>query len=150
MPVAVTRNAPGAPVLDKNRLRQQAEQMLACLELEAAELSVHLTNDKGIQRLNRQYRDKDQPTDVLSFEQDASVGGAGEPRLLGDVVISLETAARQAASRRRPLAEEARFLLAHGLLHLVGYDHANVADKRRMDALARRLVRATLTKSAAR
>jgi len=114
--------------------------MLRTLELEAAELSLLLTDDAGIQRLNREHRHKDKPTDVLAFPM---AEGRPEPRgLLGDVVISLETAQRQADARRRSLPEEVRFLLAHGLLHLVGYDHATPTEKREMVGMTRRLVRA--------
>lgn len=148
MPVVITRNAPGAPLFDKGRLRREAEKMLAELELSEAELSVHLTHDRGIQKLNLQYRQKDKPTDVLSFGQDESLTIPGEPRLLGDVVISLQTAERQAKSRGRPLAEEARFLLAHGVLHLVGYDHETRPEKLEMAKLTRRLVRAAQAKTA--
>jgi probable rRNA maturation factor len=113
--------------------------MLDLLGLSEAELSIVLVDDARIQRLNRLHRDKDRPTDVLAFPLDeAPVSGA--PRLLGDVVISLETALRQASSRKRSLFPEVRFLLAHGLLHLIGFDHANPKDKRRMDAATRRLV----------
>jgi probable rRNA maturation factor len=113
--------------------------MLAKLDLDEAELSVLLTDDRTIHALNREHRQKDKPTDVLAFPLPNQ--GFGEPRLLGDVVISLDTAQRQADSRRRKLLEEVRFLLAHGLLHLVGYDHDSVPRKRRMDAMARKLVR---------
>jgi probable rRNA maturation factor len=114
--------------------------MLSALELPGAELSVLLTDDEGIRELNREHRSKDKPTDVLAFPMDESVP---DPRgILGDVVISLDTAQRQAQARRRPLIEEVRFLLAHGLLHLVGYDHAEPSEKREMVAMTRRLVRA--------
>ena len=113
--------------------------MLSTLQLPEAELSVLLTDDRGIQELNREHRSKDKPTDVLAFPMDESVP---DPRgILGDVVISLDTADRQARARRRPLLEEVRFLLAHGVLHLVGYDHAEPAEKREMVAMTRRLVR---------
>jgi probable rRNA maturation factor len=113
--------------------------MLIELELPDAELSVLLTDDRGIQELNRQHRHKDKPTDVLAFPM---AEGVLDPRgILGDVVISLDTADRQARARRRPLIEEVRFLLAHGVLHLVGYDHAEPAEKREMVAMTRRLVR---------
>ena len=117
--------------------------MLADLELGAAELSVLLTNDAEIHELNRLHRDKDKPTDVLSFPLDEHESDAGaHGRVLGDVVISLDTAARQARGRKRELLPEVRFLLAHGILHLIGYDHGNPTEKRAMDAMARRLVRA--------
>lgn len=113
--------------------------MLRALTLESAELSVLLTNDRQIHGLNLQHRGKDRPTDVLAFP--LAEDGAAHGPWLGDVVISLETAQRQADSRRRPLLEEVRFLLAHGLLHLIGYDHDTRPRKREMDAMARRLVR---------
>jgi probable rRNA maturation factor len=115
--------------------------MLSALRLDDAELSVLFVDDATIRVLNRKHRDKDSPTDVLAFPVDEKPV-RGVPRILGDVVISLETALRQARSRRRGLLAEVRFLLAHGLLHLVGYDHATRIQKRRMDAAARRLVRA--------
>ncbi len=115
--------------------------MLSYLELEDAELSVLLTNDATIHALNREHRDKDRPTDVLAFPLDAELAGGG-PRVLGDVVISLDTAERQAISRRRELLPEVRFLLAHGLLHLIGYDHDTKPHKKAMDTMAQRLVRA--------
>jgi probable rRNA maturation factor len=113
--------------------------MLIELELPEAELSVLLTDDRGIQELNRQHRDKDKPTDVLAFPM--AEGPPDPGGILGDVVISLDTADRQARSRRRSLIEEVRFLLAHGVLHLVGYDHAEPGEKREMVAMTRRLVR---------
>lgn len=114
--------------------------MLEALGQPDAELSVLLTNDRDIQTLNHRHRDKDRPTDVLAFPMQEGSPKPGE--ILGDVVISLETAERQAMGRKRPLVEEVRFLLAHGLLHLVGYDHATAAEKKLMDRMARRLVRA--------
>lgn len=117
--------------------------MLAALDLSKAELSVLLTDDRTIHALNREHRGKDRPTDVLAFPLDEEPSAvAGPERLLGDVVISLDTAARQAAARRRPLEAEVRFLLAHGVLHLVGFDHDTRPRKQRMDATTRRLVRA--------
>jgi probable rRNA maturation factor len=138
--ILVRRARTGAKTLAA-RLRTGADRMLAHLGLDDAELSVVLVNDRTIQTLNRDHRGKDKPTDVLSFPL-GKPPAPGLPRLLGDVVISLPTAARQAKSRHRPLFPEVRFLLAHGLLHLIGYDHATPAQKRRMDAAARRLVRA--------
>lgn len=119
--------------------------MLSALELPLAELSVLLTDDRGIQVLNREHRQKDKPTDVLAFPMHE---GEPDPHgILGDVVISLDTALRQAAARRRPLIEEVRFLLAHGLLHLIGYDHATPAEKREMVRMTHRLVRAAVLPS---
>ena len=126
------------------QIRKLADAMLASLELLDSELSVLLTNDEHIRDLNRTYRHKDRPTDVLSFFVDAEFDRPipDGPRILGDIVISLDTAARQAVSRRRPLLLEIRWLLAHGLLHLIGFDHATAREKMRMRTWTVRLVRA--------
>jgi probable rRNA maturation factor len=139
----VQKRAPKAPAIEVRQVRVLGDRMLDALGLDRAELSVLLTDDAHIHELNREHLGEDRPTDVLAFPQDALDREApvGE-RLLGDVVISLPTAERQARGRRRPLLEEVRFLLAHGLLHLVGYDHATTKEKREMTAMTRRLVRA--------
>jgi probable rRNA maturation factor len=145
MSTSVLRRAPGCPALMPSAIRRIADAMLIELELQNAELSVLLTNDTEIHALNLQHRQQDKPTDVLSFPLDEGGGADGAvsgTRVLGDVVISLDTAARQARSRKRELLPEVRFLLAHGILHLLGYDHGNPREKREMDALTRRLVRA--------
>jgi probable rRNA maturation factor len=140
VPSSVLRRAPRAPKLAVPIVRRMADAMLTALGLERAELSVLLTDDRTIHRLNAVHRAKDRPTDVLAFPLDEK--SRDPERVLGDVVISLDTAARQAQSRRRELIAEVRFLLAHGLLHLVGHDHATPAQKRKMDLWARRLVQA--------
>jgi probable rRNA maturation factor len=148
MPTSVLRRAPGSPALLPSLVRREADAMLVELELAHAELSVLLTNDAQIPALNLQHREKDKATDVLSFPLDEGGGADGAvsgTRVLGDVVISLDTAARQARGRKRELLPEVRFLLAHGLLHLLGYDHGDPAEKRVMTAMTRRLVRAVET-----
>ena len=122
MPALVTRKRNLKHSVPTRLIARLGNAMLAALELPDAELSVLLTDDLEIQQLNLQHRQMDKPTDVLSFAMDESVPDPAG--ILGDVVISLDTAERQARSRRRPLIEEVRFLLAHGVLHLVGYDHA--------------------------
>jgi probable rRNA maturation factor len=150
MTTSVLRRAPGSPALLPSVIRRVADAMLVELELQAAELSVLLTNDAQIHALNLQHRAKNKPTDVLSFPLDEGGGADGAvsgTRVLGDVVISLDTAARQARGRKRELLPEVRFLLAHGILHLLGYDHGNPHEKREMDAMTRRLVRAVSNES---
>jgi rRNA maturation RNase YbeY len=101
-----------------------------------AELSVRLARDPEIRELNRRFRARDEPTDVLSF----ALGDEVCPDLLGDVVISVETARRQARASRTSAAEEVRALLVHGILHLLGYDHeTSAADARRMREKEREL-----------
>jgi probable rRNA maturation factor len=135
MPAVVRRDAPQGPALDARALARRAERMLDALGLGEAELSVLLTSDARIEGLNRTHRRQAKPTDVLAFPMD-DAPAARRARLLGDVVISLDTARRQARSRRLPLLEEATHLLAHGLLHLLGYDHRTDAEERRMEAAA--------------
>jgi probable rRNA maturation factor len=152
MSVRLRRAAPGSPPLSKKLVRQMAEKMLSELGLEESELSIFLTNDDQIHSINLEHRGKDKPTDVLSFPQHEFTApekprGRVQLTLLGDVVISLDTAQRQARSRRRGLADEVRFLLAHGVLHLVGYDHANPEEKSVMTRRTRELVRAAPTQA---
>jgi probable rRNA maturation factor len=149
VPTRVRKRALRTPAIDLRLVRGLGDRMLASLGLESAELSVLLTNDAQIKELNERHLGKDRPTDVLAFPLDDldDSGRVGE-RLLGDVVISVDTAARQAKSRGRELAAEIRFLLAHGLLHLVGYDHATADEKREMTAMTRRLVKIASTEVA--
>jgi probable rRNA maturation factor len=139
MPTLVTRKRNLKHDVPTRLITGLGNAMLSALALPQAELSVLLTDDPGIHQLNRDHRQKDKPTDVLAFPMDENVPDPAG--ILGDVVISLDTANRQARSRRRPLIEEVRFLLAHGVLHLVGYDHAEPAEKREMVAMTRLLVR---------
>jgi probable rRNA maturation factor len=90
------------------------------------ELSLRLTDDGEVQTLNRDFREKDQPTDVLSFaalEVDCPQLPDEEPLYLGDIIISVETAARQAVVQGHSLTVELVWLASHGLLHLLGWDH---------------------------
>lgn len=89
------------------------------------EISVLLTADAEMRALNSAYRGIDAPTDVLAFAmREDEACGAMHPMLLGDIVISLETAAQQAAAAKHSLETEVAFLTAHGTLHLLGYEHA--------------------------
>ncbi len=124
--VEVRRGAHAARVL-----REAARAQLAALRL-SGELSVTLVSDRRMRALNRQWRGKDRPTDVLSFPQHGAA--------VGDVVISLDSARRQAREGGWSLAAELRRLLAHGLLHCLGYEHGTRAQARRMAAAERRLL----------
>lgn len=93
-------------------------------------LTILVTDDAELHQLNRDYRDEDKPTDVLSFE-DGTVWPDGN-RYLGDIAISLETAARQAAQRGHALTDEMGLLTVHGVLHLLGHDHAEPEEKAAM------------------
>jgi probable rRNA maturation factor len=100
------------------------------------EVSLRLCDDATIRVLNRDYRGKDKPTDVLAFAQQEAPGAP--PELLGDLVISVDTARRQA---KRGLHAELLHLASHGLCHLLGYDHQDDAQEREMNARAAQLRR---------
>jgi probable rRNA maturation factor len=103
------------------RLAQLATQVLSAVGESESELSVALVGDQRMRRLNHVYRHKDRSTDVLAF----AMRECNSPKtaLLGDVVISVPTAQRQASEAGRSLDEELAVLLIHGVLHLCGYDH---------------------------
>ena len=122
------------PVREARRLGRLLGRALVHAGEAGAEMTLSFVDDDEIHALNRDYRRVDRPTDVLSFSMREGEGGALHPELLGDVVISVETAARQAAEAARPLAAELLHLAVHGLAHLCGYDHATVDEERVMFA----------------
>ncbi len=136
MAVSVRRVGGG---IDRRTLARRARKILIDLGRDNAELSIVVCDDVMIRELNSEYRGKDRPTDVLSFPMLDDDDG-GDVSLLGDVVISLETATRQARSRKHPLLTEVTFLLIHGILHLVGYDHRDDDEEAAMDDESRRLM----------
>jgi len=139
MPVSVIRRCRRSGVRVAH-VRADARTLLRALQEDRAELAVSLVDDAEIHRLNHDYRGKDRPTDVLAFAMREGERIAGDETVLGDVVISLETAARHAHRRRVSDADEVRALLIHGILHLLGYDHErSPAEARRMKAMERRL-----------
>jgi probable rRNA maturation factor len=128
-------------------IRRRATAMLSLLQLEKRELSVLLTDDDQIQKLNKMYRAKDRPTDVLAFAMREGDFAALAGELLGDVIISIPTARRQAEERGvEPLAE-VTMLLAHGLLHLLGWDHETARKDHAMRAEVERLCAHAVTKT---
>lgn len=141
MPVVVTTRACRAPGLAA-RLRRSGRRLLATLRRDDAELSIVLVSDAVMRQLNRRWRGKDRPTDVLSFSQQEG-GGIIPTTLLGDVVIAVPTARRQARECGETLGRCGERLLIHGVLHLLGYDHErSAAEARRMQRRERLLARA--------
>lgn len=98
-----------------------------------AEISLMLCDDAFIQALNAQYRGKNKPTDVLSFDQEGTRPDG--VRVLGDIIISMETLARECDDDPAHMRADVRLLFCHGLLHLLGYDHPNRTERARMQAL---------------
>jgi probable rRNA maturation factor len=125
--------------VDGRALVATARRLLDEVGERQAALSLSLVNDDAIRSLNAKYRGKDSATDVLSFPLDDEPAAPAPERLLGDVVISIDTARRQAEAYDAPLQREIYRLLIHGLLHLKGHDHEAVAERRVMRREERRL-----------
>lgn len=103
-----------------------------------AEVSLMFTDDETIHEMNREYRGIDRPTDVLSFAleegEEEEIYGGPEENLLGDIIISVETATRQAEEYGHSVEREMAFLALHGMLHLLGYDHMEEEERQQMRA----------------
>ncbi|WP_202080678.1 rRNA maturation RNase YbeY [Caldalkalibacillus salinus] len=121
---------------EQQNLIEELLQTAAKVEhIEQGEVSITLVNLKEIQELNLSYREKDKPTDVLSFpmEDDDDIFLAeGEPRMLGDIIISIPRAQEQATEYGHSFERELGFLVVHGFLHLIGYDHESEAEAQEM------------------
>jgi probable rRNA maturation factor len=128
-------------------VQRYATRMLRALDLEAHELSILLCDDVVMRRLNRAYRNIDKSTDVLAFamREGSSSFVSVRADLLGDVAISWPTATRQARDHRWAAEREVCMLLAHGLLHVLGFDHATRGEDRRMRARTDLLMMAALS-----
>lgn len=98
------------------------------------DLSIVITDDLGIQKLNNEFRKIDEPTDVLAFPSDEVDYDTGR-RYLGDVILSFQKAEDQAAAGKHSLEDELQLLVVHGVLHLAGYDHGNTSEKTTMVSL---------------
>jgi probable rRNA maturation factor len=126
-----TRNRVRVSPSTVRSLRARVARAMRAAGVERRALSVSLTNDRELRELNNKYAGEDHATDVLSFEQQAP--------LLGDVVISVETARRQAEAAGHSLLAELFHLAVHGMVHLMGYDHATAAEERVMFAYEAKL-----------
>lgn len=140
--------------LNSRALARVLEQLLAEIGEEGTSVSLTFVRDPAIRELNREHRDKDAPTDVLSFpmyppEAFDRTGvtrplrdDGGPERMLGDIVVSVDTAARQARDYDAPLEREVQRLLIHSVLHLAGHDHMELGERAVMEAEERRLAAA--------
>lgn len=122
---------------DSRALATRANVLATAAGIPESEVCVTLVSDARIHRLNRDWRGKDRPTDVLSFAQNEGELADWNTEILGDVVISLETADRQRGGRA--LMDEVTHLLIHGVLHLLGHDHMEDAEAELMEAEERRI-----------
>ena len=112
---------------------------------DASEVVIVVSDDDALEDLNRRFRGVARPTDVLSFENQTrgpySIGTAGFPRLLGDIVISLDRAREQADAAGAAVKDELQVLAVHGVLHLLGYGHTDEREKERMWAIQSEILR---------
>jgi len=129
---------------DTQRLREAVESALRATSVaEPVQASIVIADDATIRELNRRHRGVDATTDVLAFAFSQAAGDSGEefvlppdsPRDLGEIIISLPQAARQADEQKHPLERELALLVCHGALHLLGYDHESPEDEGKMRAL---------------
>ena len=139
----VEGNSPGVE-LARVAARRFAGRMLSALTLEDTELSLLLCDDRVMRRLNREHRRIDRPTDVLAFPMREGRPIVSVRDTLGDIAISWPTTKRQARSHGWAADRELCLLLAHGVLHLLGFDHATRRDERRMMARTHMLMAAAL------
>lgn len=126
--------------VDEDKLIACARTLLGALDEGGSTMSVSLVDDAAIRALNREHRGKDKETDVLSFPMyEPGEEHVGEERFIGDIVISIDTARRQASEYDAPLQRELERLLIHGVLHLLGHDHMEPDERAEMEAEERRL-----------
>ncbi|MCP3873663.1 MAG: rRNA maturation RNase YbeY [Desulfobacteraceae bacterium] len=115
-------------------IRQKTKQILNALGYDAHEISIVMTDNLQIQQLNKQYRGKDEPTNVLAFPMQEGQFSDISPGLLGDIVISCEQAQKEADKANIVLPERVSQLLIHGILHLIGFDHETTpSDAKKME-----------------
>ena len=123
------------------RIKHTAQRIMKILNQDRTELSLVLVDNQEIRQLNARYRNKDEPTDVLSFPSGGQI--SEKPAILGDVIISVEKAEEQARKARKTVEQEVVTLLIHGILHLLGYDHErSQREARIMHRLERKVSRA--------
>jgi probable rRNA maturation factor len=125
--------------IERSEIHRRLVEMIKLLQLEKNEISFVLTDDKRVHQLNKIYRNIDRSTDVLAFAMQEGEFRELAGTALGDVIVSVPTAKKQALERGVPLLDEVTMLLAHGLLHLLGWDHDTPAKDRRMRAETDRL-----------
>ena len=134
------RNESLEHLVDESAVRFAAEATLLDQNAQACEISVMLTDDSQIQKLNSHYRQTDKPTDVLAFAMREGIDGELHSELLGDVVISLATAKRQADENDYTLDAELARLTVHGVLHLLGYHHQTQDEEEIMFEIQKRIL----------
>jgi len=123
------KNSQSKIKIDKRIIRNTVLKILKTLDCEDKEVSLFFVDDEKIKQLNKQYLGKDKATNVLSFSLLEGEYGNINPQILGDVIISVETAQRDALYGKLTVDQEIDFLIIHGILHLLGYNHENTTKK---------------------
>jgi probable rRNA maturation factor len=113
----------------------------AAVSTPPTELAIVLSDDSAIQTLNRDWRGKNAPTNVLSFPAAAAGKSRSVPPYIGDIVIAYQTVAREAVAEGKPFNHHLAHLAVHGFLHLLGYDHENDRDAQKMERLERKILK---------
>lgn len=148
MNILLSHEVDGLPI-DKDlaaEIRRAVEKVGELYDAADAEVSITLTDDAHIHALNREYRAVDRPTDVISFalneSEEPEIAGGPAIDVLGDIVLSVERAKAQAAEYGHSLRREIVFLTVHGMLHLLGYDHVEEAERQEMEEEQRHVMAA--------
>lgn len=143
--IAVRVSRSYAAYVKRPWLKQVIKETMAMEGVASAELSLVITGDRRIRQINREYRRKDAPTDVIAFALtertgDEFIAPPDDVRHLGEVVVSCPRAAAQAEERGHSTQRELAILIVHGILHLLGYDHEKPAEARKMGARERSIL----------
>lgn len=134
MPLAI-QNRQRSVRINVADLTRRVHRLMTYLGCEQQELSIVFSNDRFMQTLNRTYRQKNASTNVLAFPQEPAEFGNLDAALLGDIVVAVPTAAREACALEQSVEDRLFYLIIHGLLHLLGYDHERSTEERlRMEA----------------
>lgn len=123
------KNSQNKIKIDKRNIRSTVLKILKTLDCADKEISLSFVDNENIKQLNKQYLGKDQATNVLSFSLQEGEYGDINPQILGDIIVSVETAQRDALYGKLTIAQEIDFLIIHGILHLLGYNHENTTKK---------------------
>ena len=115
--------------IDKRRISGTVLKILKILDCADKEISLSFVDDENIKQLNKQYLGKDKATNVISFSLQEGEYSNINPQILGDIIISVETAQRDAIKENLTVTQELEFLIIHGILHLLGYNHENTTEK---------------------
>ena len=139
MPIYI-RNKQKKLKINTSKVRRTVNKILALLDLVGKEVSVLLVDNESIREINKKYLGRDTATNVISFAMAEGLHGSVNPALIGDIVISVEKALTDSRRSGMPMEDEIDFLLLHGILHLIGYEHEiDETGAQRMKAKEREL-----------